>query len=139
MTQRICPTRWGQGHRKNVSRNETYVDKSSASLVFGKLSTNPGPGTYAAIGVLRPDGNYAASKHGRTKTPLIKQEERDEKKTRYARVPFLGKYAPGPGWYDLSGNTMSYSSFKKNVRDSVASSHSFGSIKRKVFVSDSSK
>ena len=66
-----------------------------------KITDNPGPGTYAAVGVLKPDGNYATSGHGRTKTPLIKT--RDEKPTRHDRVPFYGKNAPGPGWYDLSG------------------------------------
>ena len=67
------------------------------------------------------------------------KREIDEKPKRFDRVPFYKHTAPGPGWYDLSGGTMSNKSFKKNVKESVIDSHSFGSIKRKVFVSDSSK
>ena len=55
-------------------------------------------------------------------------------------MPYLGKYAPGPGWYDHSAGTMiSQLSRRNEVRESAASLHSFGTQKRKVFVSESSK
>ena len=93
--------------------------------MFGKVPKNPGPGTYAAIGI-KPDGVYAPSNHARTRTPLIKRDC-DGKPKRYDRVPYYGKYVPGPGWYDLTGDTISALS-KKKTRDSVvnASLHSFG-------------
>ena len=80
-----------------------YKLNSNGCIVF-KVTQNPGPGTYAAIGI-KPDGVYAPSNMGRTKTPLMKREN-EERPKKYDRVPFLGKYAPGPGWYDLSGETM---------------------------------
>ena len=63
----------------------------------------------------------------------------DERPKKCDRVPHLGKYAPGPGWYNLSGETMVNQLSRRNVRDSIASLHSFGSQQRKVFESQSSK
>ena len=68
------------------------------------MSTNPGPGTYAAVGI-KADGVYAPSNHSRTRTPLMKRDN-SERPKKCDRVPYLGKYAPGPGWYDLSRETM---------------------------------
>ena len=86
-------------HKKNVSQIKHSID----SVVF-QVTTNPGPGTYAAIGI-KADGVYAPSNHARTKTPKI-QRRTDERPKKHDRVPYLGKYAPGPGWYDHSAGTM---------------------------------
>ena len=36
----------------------------------------------------------------------VNTREIDEKPKRFDRVPFYKHTAPGPGWYDLSGETM---------------------------------
>lgn len=87
--------------------------------MFKINTTSPGPGTYAAIGSIKADGNYAPSAFQRTKTPLIKKEG-DVRPKKHDRVPFLGKYAPGPGWYDLSVTTMSSKVSRKNLHPNVA-------------------
>ena len=78
---------------RNVTVNLDY-------LVF-KIIKTPGPGTYAAVGSIKPDGIYACNKHSRTKTPLIKRET-DIRPKKQDRIPRLAYEAPGPGQYDLS-------------------------------------
>ena len=65
ITIRTYASLCGGEHKKNVSQIKHSID----SVVF-QVTTNPGPGTYAAIGI-KADGVYAPSNHARTKTPKI--------------------------------------------------------------------
>ena len=65
ITIRTCASQCEGEHKKNVSQIKHTID----SVVF-QVTTNPGPGTYAAIGI-KADGVYAPSNHARTKTPKI--------------------------------------------------------------------
>ena len=93
-------------------------------LVF-KITKNPGPGTYAAVGSIKPDGIYVCNKHNRTKTPLIKRES-DEGPKKCDRIPYLAMEAPGPGWYDLSALTIKSRVSKRHFNPSVTTSHNWG-------------
>ena len=72
-----------------------HLTANFSDIVF-KIVKTPGPGTYAAVGSIKADGNYACNTHSRTKTPLIKRDS-DSKPKKTDRIPSLAVEAPGPG------------------------------------------
>lgn len=107
------------------------------NLIVFKILQTPGPGTYKPIDGISNDGTYAQSGHMRTRTPSMQRKTTD-RSTKYDRIPAPDKHQPGPGWYDLSPQSLSTAILSKALPMTHQRSHAgFGTVTRKVFVSDS--